>query len=1027
MSLKALIEDIAKTAVMTDASDLQGLTLLLENLEKLRDDANSEDLQPLAEVANSAAELVEQLILRQAEDADATINAVRKSIEQIQDAIDSGLQANAGEPQPDNNDGSELEDVDEELLSAWVSNCESALSDLESQVVELESAEDTDELVAEVRRGIHTLKGEAGVLSLHNAQKLCHEAESGIDRCLESKQRFPVDEILGLIDWLKGYVAILANDPRAPAPEFESLFASLEEIGINASGETASAQTIDNSRQDDSDSSIDITEVETSQEEPQQEEIPQAGSNEPVEFPPEVSEESNLQDFLCEGREHIASAEEALLALEQDFEDAELINTVFRAFHTIKGVAGFMNLQPIVELAHNAEYLLDEARNGSVTLSSAYVDVILSSCDMLCQLFGALEGGQPPTKGQLTALVERLIRAVAGDLGSPATDQQSAPAGSFAPLGELLVAMEIVSVDQVEQALRRQAEGASKLRDLLVEASLTDIGALEDAIVNPENSCGILVCEMLVDLGFATKEALAAAISAKKNSDKRLGQLLGISPADLAPALREQRRQQCDNAPQQSTPVEISAPKPTSTPEPAQSTSPAATPTPVASASATAAPAPSMKNTAQQAKQRADQTVKVNMTRMDGLVDMVGELVIAQLMVIQDPAVENIIEEKLQRNLTHVSKIIRDLQEVSMSLRMVTLKATFQKMARLVRDVAKKAGKSVKLHIEGEDTELDRNVVDEIADPLVHMIRNACDHGIETPEKRRAAGKQETGNLTLRAFHQGGSIVIEIEDDGQGLNRDKILKKAIEKGIYSPDREVSDIPDSEIYNLVFLPGFTTSEKVTDISGRGVGMDVVRRNIEALRGKTEIRSTPGQGSTFSMRLPLTMAIIDGMIVRVGSQRYVIPTLSIEQSFQPTQDQLNTVVGRGELVSIRGSLLPVYRLNRVFKLNEGIDDPTESLLIVLESNHSRCCLLVDEIIGQQQVVIKSLGQGMTKVRGVSGGAILGDGRVALILDVHGLVDEATKMAESDWASAAITIMETKNDYTTDSNRQLVNRCA
>ncbi|MCH7791656.1 MAG: chemotaxis protein CheA, partial [Planctomycetes bacterium] len=303
------------------------------------------------------------------------------------------------------------------------------------------------------------------------------------------------------------------------------------------------------------------------------------------------------------------------------------------------------------------------------------------------------------------------------------------------------------------------------------------------------------------------------------------------------------------------------------------------------------------------------------------------------------------------------------------------------------------SGKKITLRVEGEDTELDRNVVDQIGDPLVHMIRNSCDHGLEPPEERLAAGKPETGVLTLRAYHQGGSIVIEIEDDGRGLPRDKILKKAIERGIYTPDRELDKIPDSEVYNLVFLPGFSTAEKVTDISGRGVGMDVVRRNIQALRGKTEIRSAPGKGSTFAMRLPLTMAIIDGMIVRLGSQRYVIPTLSIEQSFQPTRDQISSVIGQGEVVSVRGSLLPIYRLSQIVNLDEGIDDPCESLLIVLESNDLRCCLLVDEIIGQQQVVIKSLGEGVKSIRGVSGGAILGDGRVALILDVGGLIKEAT----------------------------------
>lgn len=329
-----------------------------------------------------------------------------------------------------------------------------------------------------------------------------------------------------------------------------------------------------------------------------------------------------------------------------------------------------------------------------------------------------------------------------------------------------------------------------------------------------------------------------------------------------------------------------------------------------------------------------------------------------------------------------------------MSLRMVTLKGTFQKMARLVRDVSAKANKSVQFVMEGEDTELDRTVVEEIGDPLVHMIRNSCDHGIETAEDRVRAGKPATGTLTLRAYHQGGSIIIEIQDDGKGLDRQRIVAKAIEKGIYTPDRNIDEIPESEVFNLIMLPGFSTAPKVTDISGRGVGMDVVRRNIEALRGKIEIQSVAGKGTTFKLSLPLTMAIIDGMIVRVGSQRYVVPTLAIEQSFRPQPEQIHTVANQGEMAMVRGSLLPVYRLNRIFNLTDGAQSVNEGLLLVLEANGTRCCMLIDEIIGQQQVVIKRLGQGLQPLRGTSGGAILGDGRVALIIDVTGLLAEATQ---------------------------------
>jgi len=371
---------------------------------------------------------------------------------------------------------------------------------------------------------------------------------------------------------------------------------------------------------------------------------------------------------------------------------------------------------------------------------------------------------------------------------------------------------------------------------------------------------------------------------------------------------------------------------------------------------------------------------------------MVGELVIAQQMVVQDPVIAEITDQRVQRSLAQVSKIIRDLQGVSMALSMVPVRGTFQKMARLVRDVSAKAGKRIQFVMEGEDTELDRNVVEEIGDPLVHMVRNACDHGIEPPADRLRAGKPEHGTLTLRAYHQGGAIIIEIRDDGRGLNRDRILAKAVERGLVPADRRPEDIPDHEAYNMIFMPGFSTAEKITDISGRGVGMDVVRRNIEALRGTVEIDSTPGAGSVFRMKLPLTMAIIDGMIVRVGQERFVVPTLAIEQSFQPTDAELETTMQRGEMARIRGDLLPIHRLKRIFALEEGHDDLREGLLLVLESTEGRFCLAVDHILGQQQVVIKSLGSGVQPIRGVAGGAILGDGRVALILDITGIVEHA-----------------------------------
>jgi two-component system chemotaxis sensor kinase CheA len=313
-------------------------------------------------------------------------------------------------------------------------------------------------------------------------------------------------------------------------------------------------------------------------------------------------------------------------------------------------------------------------------------------------------------------------------------------------------------------------------------------------------------------------------------------------------------------------------------------------------------------------------------------------------------------------------------------------------MARLARDLSRKASKQVDFVTVGEETELDRTVVDKIADPLVHMVRNSLDHGIEPGEVRVKAGKKATGRVELRAFHQAGNIVIEIEDDGKGLDKNRILKKAIDNGVVDSGQE---LPDEEVFKLVFHPGLSTAEKVTSVSGRGVGMDVVKKNIESLRGKIEIGSTPGKGTIFTIRLPLTLAVIDGQVVSIGEHRYIIPINSIVRSLRPTAQQISSVQNRGEMVLERGELMPLVRLHRLFGVIPATEDPTEALVVVVEEDDRRCSLLVDDLLGQQQVVIKSLGEALGRVRGVSGGAIMGDGKVSLILDIPGLIKLAQEL--------------------------------
>ncbi len=865
MPLSSVFDAIAELAASIDASDLPGLVDLQERLETAIDAADQAGLVRMAASCRDAAADVSSIIFRETDDAAEAIERIRGSVASICEAArgERDLPPEVADRLIGTADVADAaadrvaEDVDLELLESWLSSTADHLGTLEAIAVELESSDRQDpERVAEARRIIHTLKGEAGFLSLASVRTLCHDLESLIDRREAEGRTHRADELLALVDWLKRVIETLAADPRAILPDHAAVGAIMQagEAGVPASDANA------------------LTEGEAEarpQPTPDEPTTPSCFADpSPVTFSTDMGMDENLGDFIGEAREHLAAAEESLLALEQSPTDNELINTVFRAFHTVKGVAGFMNLGPIVAFAHEAETLLDHARNGKLQLDAGRLELILRSCDHLGQLVGALEGGAPPTLGRHHHLIDTLVRNVRGE---------SVPC-----------------------------------------------------------------------------------------------------PGSAAPA-----------------------------PSPAAMPSPEATPTRDAAPAAPAPPAAPAEPSAEAAgsgrRARVEQTVKVNSSRLDGLVTMVGELVIAQQMVVQDPAVAAILDPRTQRSLSQVSKIIRDLQGVSMSLSMVPVRATFQKMARLVRDVSAKAGKKVVFQMEGEDTELDRNVVEEIGDPLVHMVRNACDHGIEPPAERKAAGKSEHGTLTLRAYHQGGSIIIEIRDDGRGLNRDRILAKAVERGLIPADRRLEEIPDHEAYNMIFVPGFSTAEKITDISGRGVGMDVVRRNIEALRGTAEIESTPGAGSAFRMKLPLTMAIIDGMVVRVGTERFVVPTLAIEQSFRPQSSDLVTTMQAGEMARIRGDLLPIHRLRRVLALDQAAGDLRDGLLLVIESADGRFCLAVDEILGQQQVVIKSLGTGVKPIRGVSGGAILGDGRVALILDIAGILEQARRDAAGEGEGA------------------------
>jgi two-component system chemotaxis sensor kinase CheA len=411
-------------------------------------------------------------------------------------------------------------------------------------------------------------------------------------------------------------------------------------------------------------------------------------------------------------------------------------------------------------------------------------------------------------------------------------------------------------------------------------------------------------------------------------------------------------------------------------------------PQPIASESRPAS-APAVPQSGKTTSAGASQTVRVNTEKLDSLMDVVGELVIVQSQLIESARIVSDVGSPLQRNVAQLARITKELQHTAMSLRMIPVKPTFQKMERLARDLARDFGKKVHFQVNGEDTELDRTVVEEIGDPLVHMVRNALDHGLDTTAERVARGKPETGVVNLSAYHQGSNIVIELSDDGRGIDPDRIFKKAVEKGVIAADAQMTR---DEILALIFAPGFSTAEKVTSVSGRGVGMDVVKRNIEKLRGKIEIVSEVGKGSTFKVKLPLTMAIIDGLVVRVGTDKFILPSTSVQMAMRPSRESITTVHGQGEVLELRGRILPLHRLHRRFGIAGDAKHPWEGIVVIVEHSGKVSALLVDEMVSKQEVVIKNLGAFMQGLPGVAGGAILGDGNIALILDPGSLLQAA-----------------------------------
>ncbi|HEY1033596.1 MAG TPA: chemotaxis protein CheA [Pseudoxanthomonas sp.] len=644
--------------------------------------------------------------------------------------------------------------------------------------------------------------------------------------------------------------------------------------------------------------------------------------------------------FFEESREGLEAMEAGLLSLEQGSRDGDLINSIFRAAHSIKGGSATFGFDAIAGMTHVLETLLDELRAGQRAVSPPAVDAMLASVDVLRALLAEAEHGTPADPAAVQAIKDRLNAVLNGQDAPVAV--AAAPKADETPEGWKIGFTPAPSLFMSGNDPLRIIRELEHLGPLEVACRLERLPGFDQ--IDP------LEAYLAWDLGLIGKVPRSAV-------DDVFAWVVDDCELDIQPMQR-------DAIPVAAVEAAVAAP--------VQLVGAAAP------AQAGAAPAQAAAN------DTAETSIRVSVDKIDGLINLVGELVITQAMLKQVSGVLDPAQcERLFAGLDLLERNTRDLQEAVIGVRMLPVDAVFRRFPRLVRDLSARLGKQVRLRTIGEGTELDKGLIDRIADPLVHLVRNSIDHGLEMPDVRAQAGKDETGTITLAASHQGGHIVIEVSDDGRGLNRERILAKAAERGIAVPENPT----DSQVWDLIFQPGFSTADAVTDLSGRGVGMDVVRRNIQALGGEVQLESAAGQGTRVVIRLPLTLAILDGMAVSVGDETLILPLSYVLEALQPVAEDVRTVAGDGRVLRVRGEYLPMVALNEYYRYGDArAEDP---LVVVVEADGQKLALEVDELIGQQQVVVKNLENNYRRIDGISGATILGDGRVALIVDIGGLV--------------------------------------
>ncbi len=745
-----------------------------------------------------------------------------------------------------------------------------------------------------------------------------------------------------------------------------------------------------------------------------------------------------IHEFINETRDIINDLEPTIIGMEemtgQDLtdDDKETLNGVFRLFHSVKGGAGFLNFGQLVQCTHTAENLLDQLRNGELALSAEHVDLLCQSCDFTKEALDYIE--EYGDDSGITEAANNLMARFKTAASDPAE-----PTPTTSPRSDELIIDLETPVQQLISAEDRQKfvyENSTIIKRIetnlindnkktapkaMAKAVLTDITLFHEnchflAFSELDKLTGIIM--LVLEKSNNHKNILQRALNFirelievfQESLDNILqygiGHVYGLKmyielfnnllppdaqievhtpPARLGEILIKEGIVKNEDIEQalssQGRPIgEILVDKGLASREQVNK-----------AVNFQKKLRPLTGKSAGCSKVPKRQEIRVDLEKLDNLINLIGEIVIAENMVIHSPDLHNLELDNFNKAAGHLSKIVRELQEMAMIIRMLPISGLFRRMMRLVRDLSRKSGKKVELQLEGEDTEVDKTVIEKITDPLVHLIRNSIDHGIGTPEERAAAGKPESGILRLEARHEEGEVQITISDDGRGMDRKRLIAKAMDKGLIEGDG--SQLSDDEALQLIFKPGFSTAEQITDISGRGVGMDVVRKNLEDIKGRVEVASKLGVGTTITLHIPLTLAIIDGMLIRVGGCRYIIPILSIRESFKPDPSAITITPDGQELVRVRNNLLPVLRLHKIHNIEPDSRRFEDGILIILESREDNICLFVDELLGQQQTVIKSLSQYIGRqgeVSGVSGCTILSDGEVCLILDVQALVE-------------------------------------